>query len=97
MCLFVLATEQKPCIFHDKPRHRQFRSQITLQCILIVTAIKIRILKNGRNSIVNISKTKPRRYICLCIFGKSMSKLTKSRIFIKENLICSHTLNGTDS
>ena len=35
MCLFVLATEQKPCIFHDKPRHRQFRSQITLQCILI--------------------------------------------------------------
>jgi hypothetical protein len=28
MCLF-LATEQKPCIFHDKPR------QITLQCILI--------------------------------------------------------------
>jgi hypothetical protein len=35
MCLFVLSTEQKPCIFHDKPRHRQFRSQITLQCILI--------------------------------------------------------------
>ena len=35
MCLFVLATEQKPCIFHDKPRHRQFRRQITLQCILI--------------------------------------------------------------
>ena len=30
-----LATEQKPCIFHDKPRHRQFRRQITLQCILI--------------------------------------------------------------
>jgi len=22
-------------MFHDKPRHRQFRSQITLQCILI--------------------------------------------------------------
>ena len=35
MCLFYLSTEQKPCIFHDKPRHRQFRSQITIQCILI--------------------------------------------------------------
>jgi hypothetical protein len=33
--LVFLATEQKPCIFHDKPRHRQFRRQITLQCILI--------------------------------------------------------------
>ena len=33
--LFFLATEQKPCIFHYKPRHRQFRRQITLQCILI--------------------------------------------------------------
>jgi hypothetical protein len=41
MCLFVLATEQKPCIFHDKPRHRQFRSQITLQCILIGKRIYI--------------------------------------------------------
>jgi hypothetical protein len=34
-CACFLATEQKPCIFHDKPRHRQFRRQITLQCILI--------------------------------------------------------------
>jgi hypothetical protein len=34
-CACFLATEQKPCIFHDKPRHRQFRCQITLQCILI--------------------------------------------------------------
>jgi hypothetical protein len=34
--LVFLATEQKPCIFHDKPRHRQFRRQITLQCILSV-------------------------------------------------------------
>jgi hypothetical protein len=33
--LVFLATEQKPCIFHDKPSHRQFRRQITLQCILI--------------------------------------------------------------
>ena len=33
--LVFLATEQKPCIFHDKPRHRQFRRQVTLQCILI--------------------------------------------------------------
>ena len=33
--LVFLATEQKPCIFHDKPRHHQFRRQITLQCILI--------------------------------------------------------------
>jgi HSP20 family molecular chaperone IbpA len=31
----VEVTEQKPCIFHDKPRHRQFRRQISLQCILI--------------------------------------------------------------
>ena len=42
--------------------------------------------KNGRNSIVNISKTKSRRYIFLCIFGKSMSKLTKSRIFMKKSI-----------
>ena len=28
-----LATEQKPCIFHNKPRHRQFRLQITLQLV----------------------------------------------------------------
>ena len=28
--LVFLATEQKPCIFHYKPRHRQFRRQITL-------------------------------------------------------------------
>jgi hypothetical protein len=34
-CACFLATEQKPCIFHDKLRHRQFRRQITLQCILI--------------------------------------------------------------
>jgi hypothetical protein len=34
MCLFF-SYRQKPCIFHDKPRHRQFRRQITLQCILI--------------------------------------------------------------
>jgi hypothetical protein len=40
--------------------------------------------KIGRNSIVNISKTKSRRYIFLCTFGKSMSKLTKSRIFMKK-------------
>ena len=33
--LVFLATEEKSCIFHDKPRHRQFRRQITLQCILI--------------------------------------------------------------
>ena len=33
-CACFLATEQKPCIFQDKPRHRQFRHQITLQCIL---------------------------------------------------------------
>ena len=33
--LVFLATEQKPCLFHDEPRHRQFRRQITLQCILI--------------------------------------------------------------
>ena len=33
--LVFLATEQKTCIFHDKPRHRQFRRQNTLQCILI--------------------------------------------------------------
>ena len=30
--LVFLATEQKPCNFHDKPRHRQFRRHITLQC-----------------------------------------------------------------
>ena len=41
--------------------------------------------KNGRNSMVNISKTKSRRYIFLCIFGKSMSKLTNSRIFMKKS------------
>ena len=41
--------------------------------------------KYGRNSIVNISKTKSRRYIFLCIFGKSMSKLTKSRIFTNKS------------
>jgi hypothetical protein len=41
--------------------------------------------KTGRNSVANISKTKSRRYIFLCIFGKSMSKLTKSRIFMKKS------------
>jgi hypothetical protein len=33
--LVFLATEQKPCIFRDKPKHRQLRRRITLQCILI--------------------------------------------------------------
>jgi hypothetical protein len=66
-------------------------------CLDILAMILFRILplkksyfknlsKNGRNSIVNISKTKSRRYIFLCIFGKSMSKLTKSRIFMKKSI-----------
>jgi hypothetical protein len=55
-------------------------------CDIFFTAIKIRILKNGRNSIVFISKTKSRRYIFLCIFGKSMLKSTTSRIFMKKSI-----------
>ena len=59
-------------------------------CDIFFTAIKIRFFlnlsKNGRNSIVNISKTKSRRYIFLCIFGKSMPKLTTSRMFMKKSI-----------